>query len=283
MTHDILIISDPEDKSASDMVARRLRALKFRVRNNRAPNKAEPTAKDIAEVENARAVLALWTKPSTNEARPQAIWMMAMVRGAHAADRTLVHARRGPITPHSDIAAIPIYDLKGLTGRKLVPGFVDVVELLGAAVSRTGLKDWLDLDADNLDGQAAWLANHPNDPLTGKEIVRSEPPAEVAAAEPVAVKPPRVVIPPPVNATLKPKRFDPSKQPPAGGELLLAGVGLGIIILFVVAFVVRSQPLETPGPETVMPPFAAPCRDNPDDPACRQTLQPSGEIIDDTE
>ena len=283
MTHDILIISDPDDKSASDMVARRLRALKFKVRNNRAPAKAEPTAKDLAEVSGAQAVLALWSQSSTDEVRPQSVWASAMIKAALSEGVSTIHTRLDNMVPHSDFASSPVYDLRGLTGRKLVPGFLDVVEILGASVSRPGLHEWLAIDPCDKKGRDSWLAAHPSDPLTGKPVEASAPvPEPTPAPEPVPARP-RVVIPPPIQAELKPKRFDPSKQPPAGGELLMAGALLGIFLMFLAAYLVRSEPLSTADTDAVMPPFAAPCRDNPNDPRCNEPLGPSGPIIDDTD
>ena len=284
MTHDILIISDPDDKSASDMIARRLRALKFKVRNNRAPTKAQPTAKDLAEVTTARAVLALWSETSTDASRAQSAWLSAMVQAAAAEGNMATHARLDDTAPHPDFTANLIHDLQGLTGRKLVPAFSDLVELLGASVSRPGLNEWLALDASDKKGREGWLGAHPNDPLNGtvKSDTAAPPEPEPTPPAPTAVQP-RVVIPPPIHAQLNPKRFDPSKQPPAGGELLLAGACLGILLMFVAAFFVRSEPFSATSADPIMPPFAAPCRDNPDDPRCREPLQPTGPIIDDTQ
>lgn len=283
MAHDILIISDPDNKSASDMVARRLRALKFKVRNNRAPEKPEPTTKDLAEVATARAVLALWSKASAEESRPQSAWMSAMIKSAVAEGHTIVHSRVDDMVPHSDFASSPVYDLQGLTGRKLVPGFLDVVELLGGSVSRLGLNEWLALDPSDKNSQDAWLTAHPNDPLNGKAESAAAPAPEPAKVLETVAARPKIVIPPPIQAELKPKRFDPSKQPPAGGELLMAGVCLGIFLMFVAAFLVRSEPLTRTVADIVVPPFSAPCRDNPEDPRCHEPLEPTGPILDDTQ
>ena len=281
MTHDILIISDPEDKTASDMIARRLRSLKFQVRNNRAPKRSTPTAKDADGIADAKTVLVLWSKATKSEDRPQAAWLQAMAAKAATSDQIVVHARLDSADPGIDGDT---FDLNGLTGRKMVPGFVDAVALLGASISRPGLRDWLALKSNDADGQSAWQAAHPNDPLSeNSDTADNEdtaPSRVEVAAEPVK---PRMVIPPPVHAELKPKRFDPSQQPPAGGEFLLVGVGLGIFLMFVFAFLVRSEPLmQEIEADIVPPPFAAPCRDNPDDQRCRQPLQ-TGPIIDDTE
>lgn len=283
MAHDILIISDPDNKSASDMVARRLRALKFKVRNNRAPERPEPTAKDLAEVTTARAVLALWSKASADQTIPQSAWMSAMIKTAIAEGHTSVHARVDNMVPLPDFASSPIYNLQGLTGRKLVPGFLDVVELLGGSVSRPGLNEWLGLDPTDEQGREAWLAAHPNDPLSGNTNPAAASAPEPPKAPEAITTRPKIVIPPPIQAELKPKRFDPSKQPPAGGELLMAGVCLGIFLMFVAAFLVRSEPLSTTDADIAVPPFSAPCRDNPEDPRCREPLEPTGPILDDTQ
>jgi hypothetical protein len=108
----------------------------------------------------------------------------AIAHHARSKDGVLVQAGLDASVPDEPFSDDNRYALSGMGPRKLVEGYYQLVEDLGARDGRTDLRDWLELKASDKDGKEIWKENHPNDPLAlaGKPKPAATPkPAPVAA------------------------------------------------------------------------------------------------------
>lgn len=169
MSYDVFIASAPEDSEIAKLVTRRLRALKFKVRYS---DKAEAPvfdSKDTRDVEKSQSMLVLWS-----EAAVKNDWVRAATAIANARGDMLIQARLDNTIPDEPFKAGKRHSLEGMTSRKLVDGFYDVVEELGTRDGRTDLKAYMGLKPSDDRDREAWLTDHPNDPITISERKKRE-------------------------------------------------------------------------------------------------------------
>lgn len=182
--YDVFLVNALADREKAELIVRRLRALKFKVRYDKKREHTTPTPKDYRDADQSRSVLVLWSKASCDTDNRDSDWVHAIAHHARSKDGVLMQAGLDTSVPDDPFGDDPRFALAGIGPRKLVEGFFALVDDLGASDGRTGLRDWLTLKASDADGKAAWKRDHPSDPLA-QVPARKAPTAKTAAPAPV--------------------------------------------------------------------------------------------------
>lgn len=253
MAYDVLLVAAIEDSDKATVIARRLRALKFRVRFDAGREHTTPSSRDLGDCNKASNVLVLWSKASCDTSGADSDWVHAMAHLARSREGALVQATLDGTQPDDPFEKDRQYDLDGLTARTTTEGFYRLVELMGQRDGRRDLRAWMKLLASDEEGRAAWKEAHPTDPLSqaGKRghaagkpqagVVQTGAAASAAATAKIADASAghRISLNPPV-----PERdFYPEKAS-GGGKAILIPVLLGVFAMMAGAWAVRSQPME---------------------------------------
>ena len=300
MAYDVFLVSANEDRDTAKLIARRLRALKFKVWFDQKQVDETFDAKDARNAMNSTSMLVLWSENAV-----KSDWVRAAASVGHSRPGTLVQMALDKTIPYEPFRTNKRFSIASMTSRKTPEGFYQAVDELGSRDGRTDLREWMGYGSKDEDERADWLAAHPEDPLAlhakaqrEKELGKKPAPAPeaqgaaaLAAASlkgangnghrPVAgVKIAEAARPTP--ATIRQADADMGI-----GWGTIGGIVVAIGAMLVLAWVFRSQPL-TPDMRASMPaignstPVAMTC------PAgqvprslVNQVLQP-GAIVDDT-
>ena len=300
MAYDVFLVSANEDRDTAKLIARRLRALKFKVWFDQKQVDETFDAKDARNATNSTSMLVLWSENAV-----KSDWVRAAASVGHSRPGTLVQMALDKTIPYEPFRTNKRFSIASMTSRKTPEGFYQAVDELGSRDGRTDLREWMGYASKDEDERADWLAAHPEDPLAlhakaqrEKELGKKPAPAPeaqgaaaLAAASlkgangnghrPVAgVKIAEAARPTP--ATIRQADADMGI-----GWGTIGGIVVAIGAMLVLAWVFRSQPL-TPDMRASMPaignstPVAMTC------PAgqvprslVNQVLQP-GAIVDDT-
>ncbi len=310
MKSDVFLAATRTDRSRADLIARRLRAVKLKVRFDKARDHATPSAKDQRDLNEADQVLVLWSAAACDPNDPDCDWMYAVARSARARG-VLVQASLDGTRPGDPFDEADPFRFDGLTTRTLPDDLLRLVDTFGARQGRSDLSGWLALATRDQAGREAWMAAHPDDPIakaarrkaTGKaatgattsapesragagqsgaaEAATASPPAG-SAAPPLAQRPPRERVAARPNVTLRPA---PATPPPRerSTPLTLGTIGVAIAAFFVLAAVLgeaeRAPPSEEGAPAIGNAAFPLPLRGGRD--PAREVLEP-GPILNDT-
>lgn len=241
--YDVFLVSTLADRETAELIVRRLRALKFKVRYDKKREHTTPTPKDYRDADNAGSILVLWSAAACNTDQRDSDWVHAIAHHARSKPGVLIQASLDDALPDEPFRDDPRHVLSGIGPRKLVEGYYQLAEELGARDGRTDLRDWLALKASDKDGKAVWKENHPNDPL-----------ALVGKPKAAAVPKPVATAPPPVTAAPSP-RFVADLEAPSGhairpqedqlGTIMLATVGAVIVGMLLLSAALRSGLAET--------------------------------------
>lgn len=240
--YDVFLVSTLADREKADLIVRRLRALKFKVRHDKKREHTTPTPRDYRDADNSQSVLVLWSKEACDTSKSDSDWVHAIAHHARSKDGVLLQVGLDKSVPDEPFADDKRYSLTGMGPRKLVNGYYDLVDELGRRDGRANLRDWIDLKASDKEGKAIWIEAHPTDPLsqTKKPATKTKPAtasppaarAEVAeAAKPVRKVPPLVVNP-------------PKPRPPEEvdiGRIMLILVGLVLAGMLVMSAALRTK------------------------------------------
>lgn len=258
MAYDVFLVSALEDRDIAKLVARRLRALKFKVRFDQKQIDDTFDPKDARDAANSRSVLVLWS-----EAALKSDWVRAAASVGHSMDDALSHAVLDKTRLSAPFNEGRAFAIDGLTPRALPDGFFELVDALGARQGRTDLRAWMGFRAKDEDEKAAWLAAHPEDPLAlaaektrkRKLAEKPAPAAAAAGAAALAANSLRGARPaaPGANGTsgqtLNPPRLasgapmlSMSDEGARSGWSMLAPVLIGIAAMFVLSFMMKSEP-----------------------------------------
>ena len=60
--YDVFLVSTLADRAKAELIVRRLRALKFKVRHDKKREHTTPTPRDYRDADNSQSVLVLWSK-----------------------------------------------------------------------------------------------------------------------------------------------------------------------------------------------------------------------------
>lgn len=232
--YDVYLVSALADAEKADMLVRRLRALKFKVRHDKKREHTTPTPKDYRDADNSQSVLVIWSKESCNTKKRDSDWVHALAHHARSRDGALVQVALDRSVPDEPFSGDDRYALSGLTARKTVPGFLDLVEELGRRDGRKGLKDWLALKASDKAGKEAWKKKYPIDPISmvGKPKPAPKPAVEAARATAAMAQP--------TPSAAFVAYMDEGKDLETGWGLLIP-VMTGIVLMLILGWAFQSK------------------------------------------
>ena len=241
--YDVFLVNALADREKADLIVRRLRALKFKVRYDKKREHTTPTPKDYRDADNAQTVLVLWSKDSCDTSQSDSDWVHAIAHHARSKDGVLLQVGLDKTVPDEPFSEDKRHALAGMGPRKLVNGYYDLVDELGRRDGRKDLREWIDLKASDKVGKDAWKENHPTDPLaqvpkpktTAKAPVEAAPVAAAAAASTTtgqrAPAPPFEMSPPTV----------PKQTEDVLGPFMLAAVGVIIVLMLIMSATMRTS------------------------------------------
>ena len=285
--YDVFMVNALADGEKADLIARRLRALKFKVRYNKKREHTTPTPKDYKDADASQTVLVLWSKAACDTTKSDSDWVHAIAHHARSRDGTLLQVGLDKTVPDEPFAEDKRYALSGMGPRKLVTGYYELIDELGRRDGRKDLRDWIDLKSTDKAGKEAWQNAHPTDPLSQTPAPKKTP-VRLAAA---ATAPPPVAAAPASPPLTKPEPITPPKvavpMRDQIGSIMLGAVGAIILGMLIMSAALRtSQGLPaTAGSGVITLEEQCPAGQVPayllEDPA--PTVLEPGPIIDDTE
>ncbi|MEO0882465.1 MAG: toll/interleukin-1 receptor domain-containing protein [Pseudomonadota bacterium] len=189
MAYDVFLAYAPEDKDMAALVARRLRALKFKVRFSKKNEDPTFDDKDARDALKSQSMLVIWS-----EAAVTSDWVRAATAIGHSRPGMLVQTSLDDTIPYDPFQNDRRYSLAGFTSRTTVEGWYQTVDELGRRHDRTDLRAWQDIPKKDEDAKTEWLEAHPTDPLAvharslreKKFEVRPAPAAAAAGAAALA-------------------------------------------------------------------------------------------------
>ena len=241
--YDVFLVHALADREKADLIDRRLRALKFKVRHAKKREHTTPTPKDYRDADNSQSVLILWSKDACDTRQSDSDWVHAIAHHSRSKDGVLLQAGLDKSVPDEPFSEDKRFALSGMGPRKLVNGYYDLVDELGRRDGRKDLRDWIDLKAGDKEGKAVWKENHPTDPL-------SQAPKPKAAAKPKPEAAPEVAaVATPVAATTRPKAPPLEMIPPTVpkqtddvlGPFLLAAVAIVIVAMLIMSAAMSTK------------------------------------------
>lgn len=263
MAYDVFLACANEDKDMAALVARRLRALKFKVRYSKKAEDPTFDDRDARDASRSTVMLVLWSGAAV-----RSDWVRAAASIGQSKEGMLLHAALDSAEPDAPFGREKRYDLIGFTTRTTVEGWYQTVEAIAAQTGRNSdLRAYMKLARSDEDGQAAWRKAYPNDPIA------------VAAREKWAAAEAKKLGDMPSIVT---ERAATDVNISSTGSIMLWASFAGITAMLGLAAIFRSPPLPTTSPGTVI---AQTC------PAGfvprslifeRDLLNPSGIILDDT-
>ena len=242
--YDVYLVNALADSEKADLIARRLRALKFKVRYNKKREHTTPTPKDYKDADASQTVLVLWSKAACDTSKSDSDWVHAIAHHARSRHGTLLQVGLDKTVPDEPFSEDKRYGLSGMGPRKLVSGFYDLIDELGRRDGRKDLRDWIDLKSTDKAGKAAWQDAHPTDPL-------SQSPAAKKTAPPAATVAAAATAPPPVAAApVAPPLTNPAPNTPPKvavpvrnqiGSIMLGAVGAIILGMLIMSAALRTS------------------------------------------
>ena len=204
MAHDVMIAAAMADKAKAELVVKRLRALKFRVRYDAKREHTTPTTRDLNDANRATMVVVLWSKAACDTETADSDWVHAIAHLARSRKNALFQAGLDATVPDDPFDKDERFKLTGMGPKRIPNGFFDLVDALGDRKGRADLADWLRLDSRDTEGRQAWKEAHPDDPLSqtgkAKTAAKKAKPKAAPKSEPVAKAPaaaPSEPAPPP--------------------------------------------------------------------------------------
>lgn len=173
MAYDVFVVSALEDRDMANLVVRRLRALKFKCWFDKKQTDTTFDQKDARNALNSQSMLVLWSKDAV-----VSDWVRAAASVGNSRPGMLLEIGLDDTIPYEPFSINKRHSLQGMTTRTTVEGFYEIIEELGRRDGRTDLREWLQFGKDDEDKKAAWLENHPSDPLALAEAKKREKEAE---------------------------------------------------------------------------------------------------------
>lgn len=242
--YDVFLVNALADREKADLIVRRLRALKFKVRYDKKREHTTPTPKDYRDADNSQTVLVVWSKDSCDTSQSDSDWVHAIAHHARSKDGVLLQVGLDKTVPDEPFSEDKRYALAGMGPRKLVNGYYDLVDELGRRDGRKDLREWIDLKASDKAGKETWKENHPTDPLaqapkpkaTAKAPTKTTPVAETAAAASTPTKTRRPAPPLEMSPPTVPKQTEDVL-----GPFMLAAVGVIIVLMLILSASMRTS------------------------------------------
>ncbi|MEO1569362.1 MAG: TIR domain-containing protein [Pseudomonadota bacterium] len=199
MKYDVFLVSAKDDRDMAELVVRRLRQLKFKVRYDRKRSHTTPAPRDTRDINDSQSVVVLWSKAACDTDNAESDWVHAMAHTARARKDVLLQVGLDDTVPDDPFHLDDRFMIKGMTSRTTPEDFYLFIEELGRRDGRVHLREWLLIPSKDRGAQDVWRERHPNDPLAIK-------------GDPVGVK----KMPDPVQspaASLQPSFTGPSVKP----------------------------------------------------------------------
>nr|WP_070961189.1 hypothetical protein [Hyphomonas sp. Mor2] len=281
--YDVFLASALADRETAELIVRRLRALKFKVRYDKKREHTTPTPRDYRDADNSSSILILWSAAACDPESSDSDWVHAIAHHARSKQDVLVQAALDVTVPDEPFSEDPRYSLSDMGPRKLVEGYYALADHLGIRTGREDLRDWLNLKASDKDGKEIWKENHPNDPLALVGKPKTAPKPTAPSPTPVAA----AASPSFVSNLDAPVAKRAAPQSDQLGTIMLATVGAVIVGMLVLSAALRSglsatYPTGTNGEQLVEQCPAGQIPAYLLDQNIRPPLEP-GPIIDDTE
>lgn len=160
MAYDVFLVYAPEDMDMANLVARRLRALKFKVRFNKKGEDPTFDDKDARDALKSQSMLVLWSEDAV-----KSDWVRAAASVGHSRPGVLVQTALDDTIPYEPFRLDKRYELARFTSRTNVEGWYQTVEELGRRDGRVHLRQWIDIPTKDEESKDEWLTSHPTDPL----------------------------------------------------------------------------------------------------------------------
>ena len=186
MAHDVMIASAMADMAKAQLVAKRLRALKLRVRLDAKREHTTPTARDLNDANRAGSVLVLWSKAACDTGTPDSDWVHSMAHLARSRRGALLQAGLDASVPDDPFDKDERYKLTGMGPKRIPNGFFELVGALEKKTKRRDLAEFLRIDPKDKDAIAAWKKAHPRDPISQAGKPKKTAPVPKPAAKPAA-------------------------------------------------------------------------------------------------
>ncbi len=251
---DVFLAYAPGDQEMAALVARRLRALKFKVRFSTRGEDPAFDDKDARDALRSQSMLVLWSEDAV-----KSDWVRAAASVGQTRVGMLVEASLDKAVPQEPFRSHKRFDLSGFTARRNVEGWYQTIEELGRRDGRRHLRAWIDIPARDEDAKTEWLAAHPTDPLalhaeTLREKKRGAKPSRAAAAAGAAALTSTAIgqnraAPAPVSARPQANGTKAAMAPPRPSEAadwsvwLVPLVLAGIAGFFLLSWQNSSRPL----------------------------------------
>lgn len=261
--YDIFLVSALADKEKAELIVKRLRALKFKVRHDKKREHTSPTPKDYRDADASQSVLVLWSKEACNTDQKDSDWVHALAHHARSKDGVLLQAGLDKTIPDEPFDADSRFSMSGMGPKKLVNGYYDLVDELGRRDGRKDLRDWIDLKPSDKEGKEIWKEAHPTDPLSqvGKPPAKKPTTAPTKKTKPAATASTetRAAVSPETKPTAPPLRTVPKKTaPPASTtpsiepeRIMLGIVGLVIFAMLALSAALPTQSIQEAGPDAL--------------------------------
>ncbi|MEM1389676.1 MAG: hypothetical protein AAGG45_01240 [Pseudomonadota bacterium] len=252
MRYDVLLVNALKDQEQAEMIVRRLKALKFKVRHDKKRDHTTPTPRDYRDADNSRTVVVLWSEASCDTSSKDSDWVHALAHHARSKDSVLVQVGLDKTVPDDPFSNDSRYMLNGLTARKTVAGYYEFVDDLGARNGRHDLGMWIDFKPSDKDSKNAWKNSHPDDPLAliGTSKAKKSTTPVTAPAATLSTSGTSEVTKsspaPQATAALLPETEDNSI-----GWWMIAGILAGILAMLFFGWLLRKQ-ADAPVPENAV-------------------------------
>jgi len=286
MAYDVFLAYAPEDMDMASLVARRLRALKFKVRFNKKGEDQTFDDKDARDALKSQSMLVLWSENAL-----KSDWVRAAASVGHSRPGVLLQTVLDETIPYEPFRMDKRYELAGFTSRTNVEGWYQTAEELGRRDGRRDLRAWIDIPSKDEDSKTEWLAAHPTDPLTlHANALRDKKlgvaPARSAAAAPAAALAASAIgngkaAPTPVTAAPMSAAAAVMTHEDGGFNWMIPLMLMGIGLLFLFGWLNGSKPLPRGGALAVTQLVeACPAGSIPANLIASETLEPGPIIID---
>ena len=263
MAYDVFLVTAIEDREIAKVIARRLRALKFKVWFDAKQTDDTFDDKDAKNAMKSQSMLVVWSEHAV-----KSDFVRAAASVGHSRSGVLLQARLDKTRPYAPFNADERQSFEGMTARIIPEGFYKIVEELGRRDGRTELRDWMGLGSKDEEKKAAWLRAHPTDPLaiaaeearTRQLTARPKPAQEAVGAAALAEtslqagRPtePRPMSQAPTSMAAAAAMADGPPEPTSTGLSILIPVGVGIVSMLWLAWTVRADPVDP----AALPPIA---------------------------
>ena len=249
MRYDVFLVSALKDQEKAELIVRKLRALKFKVRYDKKREHTTPTPKDYRDADNAQSILVLWSKAACNTKSKDSDWVHAIAHHARSKPGVLIQAGLDKTVPDEPFSDDDRYALSGLTARTTVKGLYELVDDLGKRDGRKDLREWMEIKTRDKDAKDAWKAKHPTDPLslvgkpkpTPAPAPKAEVRTSVAATAPPTPIAPKPTAPAPVTPPHISGYEEEGDDVPDIGQWMIMGILTSIGVLLFFSWLLRTQ------------------------------------------